>query len=236
MNLRCPPVFGDRVNDDATRIQYHGRSRLHGRRDAKRSPCRCRWFAPVTTAVGPVTSVLAEMPFWGGPRLRSPAALDTTIQNGHQETRMNTNKLDYPIHFMVDLDGRGRLQTRTGPPPEPSSGPRPGVMKAVVASLLTALICVSVGWAQDAGGSAARAPFVPACPPPTYGHDGDMAPLFCVIDNPLALRYYGRDAPHLFALGPSATPTQVVAALKQDQHTIGTAPVHVLRISPRRLA
>ena len=95
-------------------------------------------------------------------------------------------------------------------------------MKAMVASLLTALVCVSVGWGQHAGGSAARAPFVPACPQPVYGHDGDMAPLFCVIDNPLALRYFGMATPHLFALGPSASLTQVGAALKKDRHALVT--------------
>jgi hypothetical protein len=46
-----------------------------------------------------------------------------------------------------------------------------------------------------------------------------MGPLFCVIDNPLALRYFAHLGRHTFALGPDASPTQVVNALKQDYTT-----------------
>jgi hypothetical protein len=44
--------------------------------------------------------------------------------------------------------------------------------------------------------------------------------LFCVIDNPVALRYFAASGRHLFALGPNATPGQVLAALKRDLSTL----------------
>jgi hypothetical protein len=55
--------------------------------------------------------------------------------------------------------------------------------------------------------------FVPACPRPVYSANGNVAPLFCQIDNPVALTFYERLAPRLFSLGPSATPQQVGTAL-----------------------
>lgn len=61
-----------------------------------------------------------------------------------------------------------------------------------------------------------RAPapaFVPACPRPVYSANGNVSPLFCQIDNPVALAFYERLAPRLFALGPGATPQQVGTAL-----------------------
>jgi hypothetical protein len=67
--------------------------------------------------------------------------------------------------------------------------------------------------AQALAHAAAAAPFVPACPHPTYSPDGNVTPLFCRIDNPVALRFYEKLAPKLFALGPNATPLQVQQAV-----------------------
>jgi hypothetical protein len=55
--------------------------------------------------------------------------------------------------------------------------------------------------------------YVPSCPRPVYSANGNVSPLFCQIDNPVALQFYERLAPRLFALGPNATPQQVGAAL-----------------------
>lgn len=62
----------------------------------------------------------------------------------------------------------------------------------------------------------AREPFVPPCPRPSYSVDGNVGPLFCTIDDPLALAFYEKLAPHLFALGPDASPLQVTAAARRD--------------------
>jgi hypothetical protein len=63
------------------------------------------------------------------------------------------------------------------------------------------------------GKGAKAAAFVPACPRPVYSANGNVSPLFCQIDNPVALAFYQRLAPRLFALGPNATPDQVGTAL-----------------------
>jgi len=55
--------------------------------------------------------------------------------------------------------------------------------------------------------------FVPACPRAVYSANGNVSPLFCQIDNPVALTFYQRLAPRLFALGPNASPQQVGTAL-----------------------
>lgn len=55
--------------------------------------------------------------------------------------------------------------------------------------------------------------FVPACPRPSYSADGNVSPLFCKIDNPLALKFYESLAPRVFALGSTASPQQVERAL-----------------------
>lgn len=60
------------------------------------------------------------------------------------------------------------------------------------------------------------AQFLPPCPHTEYGVDGNMSPLFCVIDNPLALRYFASMGRHTFALGPDATPEQIASALRAD--------------------
>jgi hypothetical protein len=65
----------------------------------------------------------------------------------------------------------------------------------------------------------------PPCPPASYGADGNMGPLFCVVDNPAALRTFAPMAQHTFALGPGATRTQVTAALLADYKHGGTYPI-----------
>jgi hypothetical protein len=77
-----------------------------------------------------------------------------------------------------------------------------------------------------ATGLAASRPFAPACPRPTFGADGNAGPLFCVIDNPFALRYFAKIGRRTFALGPDASPSQVVAAIEGDyRHDGGTNPI-----------
>lgn len=66
---------------------------------------------------------------------------------------------------------------------------------------------------------------VPPCPHPSYGANGNMGPLFCVIDNPLALQYFAPMAKRTFALGPDATPGQVASALVADYRRAGTEPI-----------
>jgi hypothetical protein len=90
------------------------------------------------------------------------------------------------------------------------------MMKAFGASCITALVLVTGAWAGHLSiGKSATAP-VPPCPQASYGVDGTMGPIFCVVDNPVALRYYGPMGKHLFALGPNASPQQVLAALQAD--------------------
>lgn len=52
-----------------------------------------------------------------------------------------------------------------------------------------------------------------------------MGPLFCMIDNPVALRYFAPGAKHTFALGPDANPGQVYDALIADYDHGGTGPI-----------
>jgi hypothetical protein len=54
--------------------------------------------------------------------------------------------------------------------------------------------------------------YSPPCPQASYGVDGTMGPIFCVVDNPVALRYYAKGGSHLLSLGPNATPQQVTTA------------------------
>jgi hypothetical protein len=68
--------------------------------------------------------------------------------------------------------------------------------------------------------------FVPPCPQASYGADGNMGPLFCVVINPVAFRYFAPMAKRTFALGPDASPEQVASALIADfgqRH--GTLPI-----------
>lgn len=59
---------------------------------------------------------------------------------------------------------------------------------------------------------------VPSCPQAHYFADGNVGPLFCVIDNPLALRFYASVGKRTFALGPNADPEQVYKALIDDTY------------------
>jgi hypothetical protein len=89
---------------------------------------------------------------------------------------------------------------------------------AISAALAVTLTIVFGEW-RGAEGLAAIADaetLVPSCLHATYGADGNMGPLFCVIDNPVALRYFAPMAKRTFALGPDATPTQVSDALVAD--------------------
>jgi hypothetical protein len=78
-----------------------------------------------------------------------------------------------------------------------------------------------VSWPQSSGAAPVRhqaAPaIVPACAQPIYSGDGNFWPLFCKIDDPLALRFYKPLFPHLFALGRDASPADVAAALRLDR-------------------
>jgi hypothetical protein len=55
--------------------------------------------------------------------------------------------------------------------------------------------------------------FVPACPHFSYGADGTAGPIFCTIDNPVALKYYAAALKPLLALGANASPGQVQSKL-----------------------
>jgi hypothetical protein len=59
--------------------------------------------------------------------------------------------------------------------------------------------------------------FVPACAHPLYTADGNMTPLFCKIDNPLAVSFYRKIAPKVFALGANASPQRVTRALSATE-------------------
>jgi hypothetical protein len=68
-------------------------------------------------------------------------------------------------------------------------------------------------------------PLIPPCPQTRYAADGNIEPLFCVIDNPVALRHFAPMAKRTFALGPSASPAQVADALTYDYKHGGTLPI-----------
>ena len=97
------------------------------------------------------------------------------------------------------------------------------MLRAAAASLVTALIFVGAGWATGVTRVGAHA-LRPSCPQARYGVDGTMGPVFCVVDNPVALNYYAKFGRHLFALGPNASPDQVVAAIRADDHD-STLPI-----------
>ena len=97
-------------------------------------------------------------------------------------------------------------------------------MRVALVTVVALAVGVVVGAAamslnQPQAASAARgkkpAPtaYVPACPRPVYSANGNVNPLFCQIDNPVALKFYERLAPRLFELGARATPQQVGTAL-----------------------
>jgi hypothetical protein len=80
------------------------------------------------------------------------------------------------------------------------------------------------GIVADAAGAKPQA-IVPPCPQARYAADGNIEPLFCVIDNPVALRHFAPMAKRTFALGPNATPAQVTDALNYDYKHGGTGPI-----------
>ena len=87
-----------------------------------------------------------------------------------------------------------------------------GIMIGV---LLTAFVgdAASSRGSRGAVARSSAVSFVPSCPHPSYGADGNVAPLFCKIDNPAALKFYSWiDAP-LIALGQNATPGEVLTVL-----------------------
>lgn len=73
--------------------------------------------------------------------------------------------------------------------------------------------------------TAAAELYAPPCPHPSYAADGNMTPLFCVIANPVALRYFAPMAKRTFALGPDATSGDVTSALVADSKRGGTLPI-----------
>jgi hypothetical protein len=95
---------------------------------------------------------------------------------------------------------------------------------ATVAALAAGVVIGAAAMTLHQPGTASAAPpdkhappkaaaYVPSCPRPVYSANGNVSPLFCKIDNPVALQFYARLAPGLFALGASATPQQASAAL-----------------------
>ena len=79
---------------------------------------------------------------------------------------------------------------------------------------------------RNASGTASAAEtFVPSCPRATYGADGNMGPLFCVIANPAALQHFAPTAKRTFALGRNAASGQVTSALIADYKQGGTFPI-----------
>jgi len=66
---------------------------------------------------------------------------------------------------------------------------------------------------------------VPRCQQSRYGANGNMSPLFCIVDNPEALRYFSPMAKLTFALGPDATSSEVINALAGDYQHGGTGPI-----------
>lgn len=99
-------------------------------------------------------------------------------------------------------------------------------MRTMCLCMATALVMTTITAVAGTAKHDVIAPaFVPACPHATYGADGNMGPLFCVADNPIALHHYAKMGRRTFALDPSATPGQVVAALNADWKTAGTGPI-----------
>jgi hypothetical protein len=86
---------------------------------------------------------------------------------------------------------------------------------AALTFALTITLTTQDGAAKAVASTTAQA-LAPPCSHASYGADGNMSPLFCVIDNPIALRYFAPMAKRTFALGPNATPAQVASALVAD--------------------
>ncbi len=98
---------------------------------------------------------------------------------------------------------------------------------ALVAAIAVLTITLMIEFKGKGGMSAAIAggePASPPCPQPHYYADGNVGPLFCVIDNPVALRFYTPLGKRTFALGPNATSGQVGEALIDDYNHHVTEP------------
>jgi hypothetical protein len=93
------------------------------------------------------------------------------------------------------------------------------VIRTIAMCLASAALAAGLTSAATSAASSSSSQLTPPCPSPDYGADGSMGPLFCVVDNPVALHYYAHLGRHVFALGPDATPEQVIAAVKKDYST-----------------
>lgn len=94
-----------------------------------------------------------------------------------------------------------------------------------VTAVLTFVVTIALTGKSGLIGAAASANaavLIPPCRQAGYGADGNMGPLFCVVDNPVALRYFAPMARQTFALGPDATPEEVTNALVADFKTLPT--------------
>lgn len=94
--------------------------------------------------------------------------------------------------------------------------------RVVVATVAVAAL-VGVGVAIGRLTAPSRRALVPACPSPSYSADGNVSPLFCRVDNPVAVRFYGALLQRLLALGPDASPSQVSHALSAADTTLPEA-------------
>jgi hypothetical protein len=86
--------------------------------------------------------------------------------------------------------------------------------------VVTLVIAGGIAGGALAGISGSDA-FKPSCARGTYSPDGNFSPLFCKIANPAALAFYGKLMPPLFKLGPEASPTQVLTAIKASPYVTG---------------
>ena len=101
----------------------------------------------------------------------------------------------------------------------------------VAACVIAAVVVLATGGStHDSSGTAARATLVPATVPPKvdecsaqlqFAVDGTAGPLRCRNGhlNSLAWQYYAKFNPLVMALGPRATPGQVVQAICSDLHS-----------------
>lgn len=99
------------------------------------------------------------------------------------------------------------------------------MIRTMLACVATAALVAGIAASGVFGARSVRTRVTPSCPHASYGADGDMSPLFCVIDNPVALQYFAKEGPHTFALGPNASPGQVVSAVAADRRQAGTIPI-----------
>ncbi len=97
------------------------------------------------------------------------------------------------------------------------------MFRIFLACVLTAAFTFSLTALRSRGLAATAAEsLVPPCPHASYGANGNMGPIFCMVDNPIALHYFALMARHTFALKPDATPGEVAAALTSDYATAPT--------------